>query len=211
MSGFCTLEFNSSLDCAATASSLPAHISCWHFISSLRGLADGCIPNQGLTVHQLAQLLTNYRVCYEHIFANCRDYPHLPPPHLSPTTWHGTFFGGIVQAIQHLLAPDIATAWVDHGQGPVGQGHQLTIGFLHQMGLLPCIFKDWLDAAIQDREYCQPYHVRDPDKSKLDILENTCSGHIMAIKKSATAHFKDDFLEWATWQPVVHTQRGIQF
>jgi len=75
MSGFCTLEFNSGLDYAATTSSLPAHISFWHFISSLKGLADGCIPHQGLTAHQLTQLLTNYHVCYEHIFANSRDYP----------------------------------------------------------------------------------------------------------------------------------------
>jgi len=129
MSGFCTFEFDSGLDYAATASSLLAHISCWHFLSSLEGLTNGCIPNQGLMAHQLVQLLTNYRVCYKHIFANGRDYLHLPLPHLSPTMWHGAFFRGIVHAIQHLLQPDIAAAWDDHSRGPVGQGPLTHRGF----------------------------------------------------------------------------------
>ncbi len=94
MSGFCTLELGSGLGYTTTSSTLPAHISCWHFISSL-GASDRCIPPSGFTVHQVAQLLTNYHVCYKMSLPMAENTHASPTPVPSYLAWH--IFGGLVQ------------------------------------------------------------------------------------------------------------------
>jgi len=98
MAGFKTLMFSHGLDYATMASTYPDHVSLWHFVPSLDDLPDGWLTPLGLSPHQLAQMLMNYRSCLAQIFANGRDYHSIPPIHKSPVTWCSTFYSAPVHA-----------------------------------------------------------------------------------------------------------------
>jgi len=157
MAGLCNLNFNNGLQYAKMNSSCPDDISCWHFISSLEDHLDNALPPQGLSAPQVAQVLVNFRVCLEWIFANGWDYPDVPDIHQSPVTWCGTFHGSIIRVICHLLTADTVAAWAKHCNGLPGQGVCLTTGFLHYIGLHIWLFEDWLVITERDAKYCQPF------------------------------------------------------
>jgi len=157
MAGLRNLNFNNGLQYAKTTTACPDDISCWHFISSLEGHPDNVLPPQGLLAPQVAQVLVNFCVCLEWIFTNGWDYPDILDIHQSPVTWCGTFHGGIIRAIRHLLTADTVAAWAEHCNGPLGQGVRLTTGFLHYIGLLIGLFEDWLVIVERDGKYCQPF------------------------------------------------------
>jgi len=69
----------------------------------------------------------------------------------------------------------------------------LTISFLHHLGILMCIFEDWLDIAKGNSQYCQPYIAFDPS-AKHSI--NSKSGHVLVTSKSAMVKFEHTFEEW---------------
>jgi len=157
MTGFHKLIFNNRLDCALSTSAVPNHINLWHFVSSLDNCPDGIIPPSGFSAPQLAQILTNFHVCFQQIFSNGCDYPLIPGILSSSIKWQGTFFEGLILTICHLLLLDIVVVWDEHQHStPAAQGLWLTIGLLHQ-GLLMCIFKDWLLVAESEQQYCQHF------------------------------------------------------
>jgi len=74
LQGFQKPVFGHGLDYAYSCSSLPNQVSCWHFLSSLDRLPNGLLSPKGLSATQLVQVVTNYRACFETIFANGCDY-----------------------------------------------------------------------------------------------------------------------------------------
>jgi len=194
MTGLHTLTFNNGLQYAkTTTTTCPDNISCWHFISSLEGHYNNVLSPQGLSAPQLAQVLINFQVCLKRIFANGRDYPDIPDIHQSPITWCGTFHGGLLRVICHLLTADTVAVWAEHCKRPPGQGLHLTTGFLHYIGLLIQLFEDWLVIAEHDGEYCQPFNSFDSTDSSGG---SHCTGHVLATDWSATRSFKANFAEW---------------
>jgi len=193
MMGLCNLIFNNGLQYAKMTSSCPEEISCWHFISSLEGHPDNVLSPQGLLAPQVAQVLVNFWVCLERIFANRRDYPDVPDMHQSPITWCGTFHGGLLRAIRHLLTADTVAAWTEHCNGLPGQGLCLTTSFLHYIGLLIRLFKDWLVIAEQDAEYCQLFISYD---SSNPLGHSHKTGHVLATDQLVTWSFETEFNKW---------------
>jgi len=193
LTGFQKLIFSNGLDYATTASTAPSHISCWHFVSSLDTHPEGHLLHDGLTSPQLAQVLINYQICFEQIFANCCNYTWIPQPHASPITWQGTYHGRLVLAICHLLLLETIAVWNEHRQSPSNQGRHLMVAFLHHLGMLMCIFEDWLNISKCDGQYCQPFIAFDPAaKNSTD----TKTRYVLATKKSAEVKFVDTFEEW---------------
>jgi len=99
MTSFKMLTFSHGLNYASTASTFPEHVSLWHFVPLLDDLPEGQLIPLGLSLHQLTQMLMNYRSCLAQIFANGRDYHSIPPTHKSPVTWCSTFYGALVHAM----------------------------------------------------------------------------------------------------------------
>jgi len=208
MTGFRRLQFHNGLAYAdLSPPTLPNHISVWHFLSSLDILPDGVLSPLGLSAPELAQVITNFRVCFEHIYANGRDYPRLPEEHKSPVTWQGTFYGGLVAATRHLLSPSVVAAWEDHRRRASGHGFQLTVGFIHHLGLLMRLFQDWLRVAECDQEYCQPFIAFPPDDPS-DLSSKT--GYVLAHSKSQTKTFLVDFQQWEAKLDAVFGAGAIQ-
>jgi len=213
LSGFQKLIFSNGLDYATTTSAAPPPVSCWHFVSSVANLPDGYILPNGLTAPQLAQVLINYHACFEQVFANGHDYTKIPTNHTSPITWQGAYHGGLIIAICYLMLPDTIMVWNEHRQGPTDQGHRLTIGFLHHMGVLMRIFEDWLDIAEQEQQYCQPFIAFDPAIKARDIGK---TGYVLAMSMFAEVDFAAVFEEWrrhfATMfgTPAIHSGHYLQ-
>jgi len=58
-------------------------------------------------------------------------------------------------------------------------------GFIHHVGMLTCIFDDWLDTAHQATNYCQAFVAFNPAGTQ------SKSGHILALSASAKLTFED--------------------
>jgi len=121
------------------------------------------------------------------------------------------FYGGVLITIQYLQHPDTITVWGEHCHAKAGQGLQLTIGLIHHIGLLICLFDDWLDAAEKDPKYCQPFMV-------FKLLDNSGQqskwGHVLAVKRSVHDHLEDNFAVWeahfsTTFSPA--SMRSMQY
>ena len=195
MAGFKTLTFSHGLDYAITASTYPEHVSLWHFVPSLDDLPDGRLTPLGLSPHQLAQMLTNYRSCLAQIFANGRDYHSIPPIHKSPVTWCSTFYCALVHATRLLMAPEVIAAWEVHRRNNPGHGLRLTTGFIHHIGLLLRLFDDWLDVAEQDMQYCQAFIAFDSTDT---LGRRSKTGYVLAVSTSAQTTFEAQFSSWDT-------------
>jgi len=193
VTGFQKLVFSNGLDYANTAYTAPNHISLWHFVSSLDSHPEGHLAPDGLTSPQLAQVLINYRICFEQIFANGRDYTRIPTTHALSTSWQGTYHGGLVLAICHLLLPTTIAVWNEHRQSISDQGRRLTVGFIHHIGMLLRIFEDWLDSAECDGQYCQPFIAFDP---VVTHRTDSKSGYVVAMSKSAQEKLETILEEW---------------
>jgi len=114
MASFKMLTFSHGLDYASTASTYPKYISLWHFIPLLDNLPERWLTPLGLSPHQLAQMLMNYRSCLAQIFANGHNYHSIPPIHKSPVTWCSTFYSALVHAMQLIMVLEVIAAWEAH-------------------------------------------------------------------------------------------------
>jgi len=98
-------------------------------------------------------------------------------------------------------------AWEDHRRRASGHGFQLTVGFIHHLGLLMRLFQDWLCVAECDQEYCQPFIAFPPDDPS-DLSSKT--GYVLAHSKSQTKTFLVDFQQWEAKLDAVFSAGAIQ-
>jgi len=117
----------------------------------------------------------------------------ITPGFLSPMHHQSCGKACIMAGYGHLLLPETIAVWNEHRQSPSDQGRHLTVTFLHHLGMLMCIFEDWLDISKCNGQYCQPFIAFDLAAKN---STNTKTGYILATKKSAKVMFVDTFEEW---------------
>jgi len=192
-------------------SSLNASVSS-NLYPSLDNLPNEQLNPLDLSSHQLAQLLTNYRSCLAQIFANGYNYHSILPIHKSPVTWCSSFYGALVHTTRLLMVLEVIAAWEAHHCTNPSQGLHITAGFIHHLGLLLCLFEDWLDITKQDMEYCQAFIAYD---STNVLGQWSKSGHILVVNTSTqTSNLQSEVLLLGHGSPedvhpTIDTQHGL--
>jgi len=147
----------------------------------------------------------NFRNTFEHV-TNRHDYPHLPEVNC-PHHCGRHILWGFILASCHLLSPPIIA--LQYGMHIV-RAHQGKVSAspknscIHYLGLLMCIFDDWLEVAkwysiLPALHWLQSFWCDQQAKQAMFKPWTNC-----------TETFKDDFKKWEDYCTPVFGYTSIQ-